>query len=404
MAKAAIYHWQGSNALGEIQKGDLEAPSLMLAKAQLRRQGIQLASIQKKSKSLFQKTQNQSIKPSEIAMILEQLATLIQAGIPIVQSLNLIAEIESNPQAKQVLLAIKTDIANGTSFSQALKHYSQYFNPLICHLLAAGEQSGTLDSMLKRIADYTQKTEQLKKKVRKALIYPATILVVALVITLGLLVFIVPTFQEVFDSFNAPLPLATRVVIHISTMLRQYGGFILGSLMVGIYTLKRFYRPKAALSMKIDGLFIKLPILGNILSKAAIARFAHTLATTLGAGLPVLKALDNVAQATGNRVFNAAVSKIRDEIAKGQKIQAAMRYTKVFPPLVVQMVAMGENAGSLESMLSKIADLYERDVSHAVDNLTTLLEPILMVILGGLVGGLVIALYLPVFKLGAVVH
>ena len=270
--------------------------------------------------------------------------------------------------------------------------------------MAAGEQSGTLDNMLKRVADYAQKTEQLKKKVRKALVYPATILIVALIITLGLLVFIVPTFQEVFDSFNAPLPLTTRAVIHLSTMLRQYGGFTLGALIIGIYALKHFYRANTLLSTQIDSLSIKLPILGNILSKAAIARFAHTLATTLGAGLPALKALDNVAQTTGNHIFNQAVSKIRDEIAKGQKIQVAMRYTKVFPPLVVQMVAMGENAGSLESMLAKIADLYERDVSHAVDNLTTLLEPILMVILGGLVGGLVIALYLPVFKLGAVIH
>lgn len=398
------YVWRGNNTLGETLSGEISAASLILAKAELRHQGIQLHAIQKKSARLFARHKARKLTPADIALILRQLATLINAGIPIVQSVAMVAETAVNSKATQMLVAIKTDIANGTPFSKALAQYPQYFNRLSCNLLDAGEQSGTLDHMLERVANYAQKTENLKKKIKKALIYPATVVIIAILITMGLLIFIVPTFKQVFDSFNAALPLATRAVIALSDTLKDYAWLILSIVFLGCYGLKRAYQPHSQFAQKIDRLALKLPILGVILSKAAIARFAHTLATTLAAGLPILKALDAVSGATGNIVFSEASLKIRDEVARGQKIQAAMRYTKVFPPLVVQMVGMGENAGSLELMLTKIADFYENEVNNAVDNLSTLLEPILMVILGVLVGGLVIAMYLPVFKLGAVIH
>ncbi|MBY0378695.1 MAG: type II secretion system F family protein [Gammaproteobacteria bacterium] len=402
--KLQCYVWNGCNAAGEKLRGEINAASLILAKAQIRHQGILLQSMQKKPTPLWTFARTKKLRPSDIAIILRQLATLINASIPIVQSVALVAEAQTHPQSKPMLFAIKAEIASGTPFSKALAQYPQYFSALTCNLLDAGEQSGTLDAMLERVAHYAQKTENLKKKLKKALMYPITVVLIAFLITLGLLVFIVPTFKQVFDSFNAPLPLATRFVINLSDHLKYTAWVIIGIAILGFYGLKHVYQSHRFLAEKIDSLLLKIPLIGTILSKASIARFAHTLATTVAAGLPLVKALQTVAEATGNSVFRKATLKIRDEVAGGQKIQVVMRYTEVFPPLVVQMVGVGENAGSLELMLAKVADFYETDVNHAVDNLSTLLEPILMVILGIVVGGLVVALYLPVFKLGAVIH
>ncbi len=398
------YVWKGYNTLGEKLNGEISASSLVLAKAQIRRQGIILDSIQKKPVRLFLGKQAKKLRPTDIVLILRQLSTLINAGIPIVQSLELVAEAAINTHGKQMLFAIKAEVASGTPFSKALAQYPLYFSALTCNLLDAGEQSGTLDQMLERVAYYAEKTEHLKKKIKKALVYPSTIVAIALFITMGLLIFIVPTFKQVFEGFNTALPWVTRAVIGLSNNIKHYAWIMLSAVLLGSYVFKRVYHQNVSFVQKIDKFCLKLPVFGAILSKAAVARFSRTLATTLAAGLPVVKALEAVAGATGNSVFSKATLKIRDEVAQGQKIQAAMRYTEVFPPLVVQMVGIGESAGSLEFMLAKVAEFYEVDVNNAVDSLSTLLEPILMVILGVLVGGLVVALYLPVFKLGAVIH
>lgn len=402
--KSELYIWRGHNDKGEKLNGELSAASLILAKATIRRQGITLQSIRKKQRSLFVNRRSKKLKPSDISLLLRQLATLLNAGIPVVQALEMVEETQANDTGKKMLLAIKTNIASGTPFSKALRHYPENFSALNCNLLAAGEQAGALDHMLERVASYAEKSESLKKKIKKALTYPLAVLSIAILITAGLLIFIIPTFKEVFAGFNAELPTATRAVIALSDTIRHYGWIAVIGLVLSFYLLKNGYQKNPAWVEKIDRYSLRLPIIGAILEKAAIARFARTLATTFAAGLPLVDALQSVAAATGNFIFNKATLNIRDEVSQGLKIQRAMSNTHLFPPLVVQMIGVGEDSGSLELMLNKVADFYEEDVNHAVDNLSALLEPLLMVILGVLIGGLVIALYLPLFKLGAVIH
>ncbi len=402
--KPEQYLWHGHNAKGEQLSGELSAVNLIYAKAQIRRQGIILKSIKKKTNRLFARTHGKKLTAKDNALLLRQLSTLLNANIPVVQSLDMVAQAQVNASGKTMLLTIKKDIESGTSFSKALRHYPANFSPLSCNLLAAGEQAGSLDQMLDRVASYAEKSESLKKKIKKALTYPAAIISIAFFITAGLLVFIIPTFKQVFDGFNAELPAATRAVIGLSDALRHYGWIALIGFGLSLYLLKNSYQKNSNFVAKVDKLSLRLPIIGNILEKAAIARFARTLATTFAAGLPLVDALQSVAAATGNAVFSNATLHIRDEVSQGLKIQRALNNTHLFPSLVVQMVGVGEDSGSLELMLGKVADLYEEDVNHAVDNLSTLLEPLLMLILGVLIGGLVIALYLPLFKLGAVIQ
>lgn len=402
--KLEQYLWRGHNAKGEKLRGELSAASLILAKAEIRRQGIILQSIKKKTGGLFARVRGKKLTAKDNTLLLRQLATLLSAGIPVVQSLEMVAQAQANDNGKKMLYAIKKDIESGTSFSKALRHYPTNFSTLSCNLLAAGERAGTLDRMLERVASYAEKSESLKKKIKKALTYPAAVISIALLITAGLLIFIIPTFKQVFDGFNAELPAATRIVIALSDILRHYGWIGVVGFVMSLYLLKHAYRKNTTLIEKIDKLSLWLPILGNILEKAAIARFARTLATTFAAGLPLVDALQSVAAATGNVIYSKATLQIRDEVSHGLKIQRAIHNTHLFPPLVVQMIGVGEDSGSLELMLGKVADLYEEDVDHAVDNLSTLLEPLLMLILGVLIGGLVIALYLPLFKLGAVIQ
>lgn len=401
--KSYTYRWRGYNIKGEKINGEVSATSLILAKATLRRQGIVLQSIQKKRQSLFS-VKHKKLKPHDIALLLRQLSTLLNAGIPIVQSLTIIEQAQENPHAQKMLLAIKSDIENGTPFSQALRKYPDNFSALSCNLVAAGEKAGSLDRMLERVANDAEKSQSLKKKVKKAFTYPVAVIGIASFITAGLLIFIIPTFKQVFDGFNAQLPLATRIVIALSDYIRQYGWIALIGFVLSLYLLKRSYQQSTTWVEKIDRWSLSMPILGTILQKAIIVRFTRTLATTFAAGLPLVDALQSVAAATGNIIFNKATLTMREDISHGLKIQRAMQNTQLFPPLVVQMVGIGEDSGSLEFMLSKVADLYEGELNHAVDNLSTLLEPLLMVILGGLIGGLVIALYLPLFKLGAVIQ
>ncbi len=403
-AKLKPYLWQGHNAKGDKLKGEISAISLIVAKAEVQRLGIRLKSVKKKPLGLFSKDKHKKLTPSDNALILRQFSTLLNAGIPIVQSLDMVGQAQVNLLGKKMLLSLKADIESGTPFSTALRKYPDNFTALTCNLLSAGEQSGTLDHMLERVAVYAEKNESLKKKIKKALTYPAAVISMALLITSGLLIFIIPTFKQVFDGFNAELPAATRAVIALSDGLRQYGWIALIGFLLSFYLLKNRYKKNSAFVEKIDTFSLKLPIVGTILEKAAIARFARTLATTFAAGLPLVDALQSVAGATGNIIYKNATLRIRDEVSSGQKIQRAMSHTHLFPPLVVQMVGIGEGSGSLELMLGKVADFYEEEVDHTVNNLSTLLEPILMLILGVLVGGLVIAMYLPLFKLGAVIR
>jgi type IV pilus assembly protein PilC len=403
-AKLQQYLWLGHNAKGESLRGELGAASLILAKATLRRQGITLQSVKKKKLGLFAGARAKKLTAKDNALLLRQISTLLNAGIPVVQSLEMVAQAQINAHGRTMLYAIKKNIESGTPLSKALRQYPANFSALSCNLLAAGEQAGSLDHMLERVASYAEKSESLKKKVKKALTYPLAVISIAILITTGLLIFIIPTFKQVFDGFNAELPAATRAVIALSDYLRKYGWIALIGFISSFYLLKNTYHKNTAWVERIDKWSLRLPIMGAILEKAAIARFARTLTTTFAAGLPLVDALQSVAAATGNAVFSKATLHIREEVSQGLKIQRALGNTHLFPPLVVQMVGVGEDSGSLELMLSKVADFYEEDVTHAVDNLNALLEPLLMVVLGVLIGGLVIAMYLPLFKLGAVIR
>ena len=402
--KLDTYVWHGTNAKGETLTGEIAAASLILAKAEIRRQGINIKTVNKKSQGLFSGGKGKKLSAADVSIILRQTSTMINAGIPIVQALDMLGQAQTNPTGKTVIQSIKADIESGTQFAKSLRKYPQYFSSLTCNLLEAGEQSGSLDKMLDRVATYNEKTESLKKRIKKALTYPAAVIGIAILITIGLLIYVVPTFKDVFKSFNAELPTPTLVVIALSDFMKKFWWLFLGGSIGGIYAIVQAYKKNPKFEEKLDRFSLKLPILGAILEKAAIARFARTLSTTFAAGLPLVDALQTVAGATGNVLFSKATLKIREDVSAGQKIHRAMSDTHLFPPLVVQMVGIGEESGSLEFMLAKVADFYEEDVDNAVDNLSSLLEPLIMVVLGTLIGGLVVAMYLPIFKLGGIIH
>jgi type IV pilus assembly protein PilC len=328
---------------------------------------------------------------------------MLTAGIPLVQAFEIVGAGHENPAVRKLVLAIKQDVESGTSLANALGKHPLYFDDLYVNLVSAGEQAGALETLLDKIATYKEKTEAIKKKIKKALTYPAAVVVVAVVVTIILLVFVIPQFESLFKGFGADLPAFTRMVVEMSKFIRDQGWLLavgLGAFVYGFIWLKK---RSAAMRRLIDRLALKLPIIGPILNKAAIARFARTLATTFAAGVPLVEALESVSGATGNIVFQEAVLRIRDEVATGQRLQRAMENTDMFPNMVIQMIAVGEESGSLDEMSGKVADFYEEDVDNAVDNLSSLLEPMIMAILGVLVGGLVIAMYLPIFKMGSVI-
>ena len=401
--KINTYVWKGLNKLGNRIEGEINSTSIALAKAELRRQGIALSKIRRKSNALFFKARPKKIKSADIAFFSRQLATMLGAGIPLVQAFDIVAKGLTNASLQQLITDIKNDVETGTPFAKTLAKYPKYFNELFCSLINAGEQSGTLDNMLARVATYKEKIESLKGKIRKALFYPTAVIFVAFLVTAGMLIFIVPQFESLFRSFGADLPALTRMVIKLSEFFQRYWWLIFGSLGLGIWLLIRAWQRSTKFAYLVDNLILRIPIIGPIVEKAIIARFARTLAVTFAAGLPLIEALKSVAGATGNRVYVNATNVIGESVAAGQQLQAAMRETNLFPNFVVQMVAIGEEAGSLEPMLSKIADYYEEEVDNAVESLSSLLEPLIMVVLGVLVGGLVVAMYLPIFKLGSVV-
>jgi type IV pilus assembly protein PilC len=328
---------------------------------------------------------------------------MLQAGIPLVQAFDIVSSGHENPAMQKLLSAIKTDLESGTTLAESLGKHPLYFDKLFVNLVHSGEQSGALETLLDKIATYKEKTEAIKKKIKKALTYPAAVVVVAFVVTIILMVFVIPAFEDLFQGFGADLPAFTRLVIDISQFIRDQG-WILAMLIGGaIYAFLYFKKRSRAMRHFLDRLILKTPIIGPIMKKAAIARYARTLSTMFSAGVPLVEALESVAGATGNIVYEVGVLKMKDEVSTGQRLQQAMENTDLFPNMVIQMIAVGEESGSLDEMSGKVADFYEEDVDNAVDNLSSLLEPMIMAILGVLVGGLVVAMYLPIFKMGAVV-
>lgn len=402
MAESATFLWEGTDRQGKKTKGEIDSSTPAVAKAELRRQGINATKVKKKTKSLFSGGGG-SIKPGDIALFTRQMATMMRAGVPLVQSFEIVADGSDKPKLAELIRTIRNDVAGGSNFASALRKHPVYFDDLFCNLVEAGEQSGALETMLDRIATYKEKTESLKAKVKKAMTYPIAVLVVAFVVTGILLIYVVPQFEQVFAGFGAELPAFTQMVIGLSEFVQAWWLVILGGIIASIVGFTMAKRRSEKLRRAIDRISLKVPVAGNIIDKSAVARFSRTLSTTFAAGVPLVDALNSVAGSTGNSVYVDAVYKVRDDVSTGQQLNFSMKSTGVFPNMVIQMVAIGEEAGALDAMLDKAANYYEEQVDNLVDNLTALMEPMIMAVLGVLVGGLIIAMYLPIFQLGAVV-
>ncbi|WP_394751912.1 type II secretion system F family protein [Crenothrix sp.] len=394
--------WQGKDKTGKRTKGEIAAKTEALARTELRRQGIKVISIKTKSKSLFS-ARTRPITPADIAIFSRQLATMLGAGVPLVQSFDIVAKGHENPSMQNMLLDVKADIEAGSTLTEAMSKKPLYFDELFCNLVRAGEHAGILETLLDKIATYKEKTESMKKKIKKALTYPIAVLVVAFVVTVILLVFVVPVFEDLFKSFGADLPAFTRMVINMSEWMQAWWWVVIAVIGATVYTFGYFKKRSREFNHVLDRTLLRIPVVGMILNKSAVARFARTLSTMSAAGVPLVDALESVAGACGNIIYSDAVLKMREEVATGQRLQFAMQQTTLFPHMVQQMVAIGEESGSIDSMLAKVADFYEEDVDNLIDNLSSLMEPLIMVVLGVLVGGLIIAMYLPIFKMGAAV-
>ena len=399
--KAAVFVWEGTDKRGNRVKGESQGQNPNQIKAELRRQGINPLKVKSKPKPLF--SGGKKITAKEIAIFSRQLATMMSSGVPLVQAFEIIGRGHENPSMRDLILTVKSDVEGGISLADALRKHPLQFDLLMCNLVHAGEQAGILDSLLDKIATYKEKTEAIKGKIKKAMFYPTAVIVVAFIITAILLIFVIPQFQSLFSSFGADLPALTLFVIKLSKVFTEYWWAIFGGLGGAVYGLLEVKRRSQAFNEGMQRMSLKIPIIGNILTKAAIARYARTLSTMFAAGVPLVEAMESVAGAVGNIVYGKAVLRMRDEVATGQSLTVSMNQAGIFPNMVVQMVAIGEEAGSLDSMLAKVADFYEEEVDNAVDGLSSLLEPLIMAVLGVLIGGLVIAMYLPIFKMGQVV-
>jgi type IV pilus assembly protein PilC len=393
------FTWEGTDRKGLKVKGRSVAANEAALRAELRRQGVAATRIKKQAI----KKGKGKVRADDIAIFSRQLATMLAAGIPLVQSFEIVGAGHDNPAMQKLILDVKADVEAGTSLHEAFAKHPLHFDNLFVNLVEAGEQAGALESLLDKIATYKEKTEAIKKKVKKALFYPTAVLAVAIIVTVILLIFVIPQFEELFKGFGADLPAFTQMVVGMSRFV-QTKGWLLVVIIAGIvYGFLYVKKRSAAFRQALDRMSLKLPIIGPILVKSSIARFARTLSTMFSAGVPLVEALESVAGATGNIVYETAVLKMRDEVSTGQRLQRAMENTNLFPNMVVQMIAVGEESGALDTMSGKVASFYEEDVDNAVDSMSSLLEPLIMAILGVLVGGLVIAMYLPIFKLGAVV-
>jgi len=398
-SKQLTYDWEGKDKKGKVVKGEMRANGESFVKATLRRQGINVTKVKKQSG--FAKKGKVSDK--DITLFTRQLATMMKSGVPLLQAFDIVGKGHNNPAVAKLLGDIKADVETGSSLSGAFRKYPLYFDNLYCNLVGAGEQAGILDTLLDRLASYKEKILAIKSKVKSALIYPTSILVVAFIITAVIMIFVVPAFKELFSSFGADLPTPTLVVMGISDFFVSYWWAIFGAIGGGIWFFMYTWKRSEKMQGTMDRLMLKLPIFGEVIRKATLARFASTLSTMFSAGVPLVEALDSVAGAAGNKVYHDATKKVQSEIATGTGLTVAMQNTEVFPNMMLQMTAIGEESGALDSMLNKVADFYQGEVDDAVEGLSSLMEPVIMVVLGTLIGGLVVALYLPIFKLGQVV-
>lgn len=396
--KEFVFLWEGKNKEGKITRGEMRAPSEAVIQATLRRQGVLVTKV---SKQRF-KTGG-SITDKDIALFTRQLATMMKAGVPLLQTFDIVGRGHDNPAVAKLLLDIKSDVETGNSLSAAFRKYPLYFDQLYCNLIAAGEQAGILEALLDRLAIYKEKMIAIKSKIKAAMFYPIAIIVVAFVITAVIMIFVIPAFEEVFKGFGADLPAPTLIVMAISKIFVAYWWAIFGGVFGGVYAFFYTWKRSETMQIALDRLLLRLPVYGPIMRKSIIARWTRTLATMFAAGVPLVESLESVGGAAGNYVYKIATKQIQGEVSTGTSLTVAMQNVKLFPNMVVQMVAIGEESGSLDAMLGKVADFFEAEVDDAVDALSSLMEPIIMVVLGTLIGGMVISMYLPIFKLGSVV-
>jgi len=397
-AKEITYLWEGKNREGKSIRGEMRAASEAVVQTSLRRQGVMNARVKKARFKV-----GGSVSEKDISLFTRQLATMMKAGVPLLQSFDIVGRGHANGAVAKLLLDIKADVETGSSLSQAFRKYPLYFDALYCNLVAAGEQAGILDTLLERLATYKEKILAIKSKIKSALFYPISVLVVAFIITAVIMIFVIPAFKDVFKSFGADLPAPTLLVIAISDFFVAYWWAIFGIIFGGFYAFFEAWKRSEKVQMAMDRLLLRLPIFGDIIRKAVIARWSRTLSTMFAAGVPLVESLDSVGGAAGNYVYKAATKQIQGEVSTGTSLTNAMTGTNLFPNMVTQMVAIGEESGALDSMLSKVADFFEQEVDDAVEAMSSLMEPIIMVVLGTLIGGMVVAMYLPIFKLGAVI-
>ena len=397
--KTSVFLWAGINAQGQPTQGELEASNTQRARAALRQQGVRVKRLRKKSKPLIPKR----IKPKDISIATRQLATMLSAGIPIASSYAAIAKGSDHEKIQEVFKEIQTEVEAGTNLSLALNRYPRLFDDLYTNLVAVGERSGNLDNLMEKIASYMENHEEIKAKIKGAMFYPAAVIAVAFIVTTLLLLFVIPQFEDLFSSFGASLPALTAALIAISRGFRDHFLSIFGAIIGSIVFIVFTYRRSEKMQRSVDRLSLRMPIFGEILRKAAVSRYARTLATMFGSGVPLVESLNSVAGATGNSLYSDACSNIRESVSTGRSLSASMADTGLFPAMVIQMTTTGEESGAIEDMLNKVADFYEREVREAVDNMSKLIEPLLMVVLGGIVGTLVIGMYLPIFKMASVV-
>ncbi|PQP02993.1 MULTISPECIES: type II secretion system F family protein [Pseudomonas] len=400
-AKISVYAWEGTDRKGAKMTGELTGQNPALIKAQLRKQGINPGKVRKKSASIF--SFGKRIKALDIALFTRQMATMMKAGVPLLQSFEIIGEGFDNPNMRKLVDEVKQEVAAGNSFAAALRKKPEYFDELYCNLVDAGEQAGALDTLLERVATYKEKSESLKAKIKKAMTYPLAVVFVAIIVTGILLVKVVPQFQSVFSGFGAELPAFTVMVIGLSEFMQDWWWMMLGVLGALIFGLRHAFKNSPGFRDRTDAWLLKLPLVGALMYKSAVARYARTLSTTFAAGVPLVEALESVAGATGNIVFKRAVLRIKQDVSTGMQLNFSMRTSGIFPTMAIQMTAIGEESGALDDMLDKVAGFYEAEVDNMVDNLTSLMEPFIMVVLGVIVGGLVVAMYLPIFQLGSAI-
>jgi type IV pilus assembly protein PilC len=396
--KDPFWNWEGKDKTGKAVRGEMRAATEAVVQATLRRQGVTVNKVKKQRLK-----GGSAITEKDISLFTRQLATMMKSGVPLLQAFDIVGKGHSNPSVGKLLLDIKADVETGSSLSVAFRKYPVYFDALFCNLVAAGEQAGILDSLLDRLATYKEKMLAIKAKIKSALTYPTAVIIIALVITAAIMIFVIPAFKEVFASFGAELPAPTVAVIAMSDFFVSYWYLIFGGIFGGVYAFFWSYKRSRPMQIAFDRWALKLPIFGPILVKSAIARWTRTLSTMFAAGVPLVEALDSVGGAAGNYVYQVGTKQIQAQVSTGTNLTQSMENSQLFPSMVIQMVAIGEESGALDAMLSKVADFFEAEVDEAVEALSSLMEPLIMVVLGGLIGGLIVAMYLPIFKLGAVV-